>query len=262
MNKPFSNKDMKNKPRLIIGLALVAGAILFYESGQTMPKAGQTDQSTSKTQGVELVDAATFSQLIKDQDTFLIDVHTPEQTHIPGTDAFVPFDKIAENQHKLPEDKNIPILVYCRSGSMSKQASQEISDLGYTNVYDLDGGIDAYKESVVHVVLNPQVQDLGKVIYGDIPTTSFTLTNFTPTPLKVTRVSTSCGCTSAEVENHELLAYESTMVKVSFNPAVHEDGNDLGEVTRTIYIETDNINYSKLEATITATVIKQENANL
>ncbi len=72
----------------------------------------------------------------------------------------------------------------------------------------------------------------------------------------VTRVSTSCGCTSAEVEKNSLAPYESTKVKVSFDPAVHKDDTDLGKLTRTIYIETDNINYPSLEVTITANVIK------
>lgn len=89
-------------------------------------------------------------------------------------------------------------------------------------------------------------------------TTTFTLTNFTPLPLKISRVSTSCGCTSAEVDEKELGAYESTMVKVAFNPAVYGNATDLGELTRTIYIDTDNPNFPKLENTITANVIKKD----
>jgi hypothetical protein len=52
-------------------------------------------------------------------------------------------------------------------------------------------------------------------------------------------------------------AYESTTVNVSFDPAVHKDDTDLGELTRTIYVETDNPNYSDLETIITANVIKK-----
>jgi hypothetical protein len=140
---------------------------------------------------------------------------------------------------------------------MSKTASQEIADLGYTNVYDLEGGINAYREQNNEVVITPENQGFGTVVYGDVPTTTFTLTNFTPLPLKITRVSTSCGCTSANVEKEELGAYESTMISVSFDPAVHKDDTDLGELTRTIYIDTDNPNFPKLTSTITANVIKE-----
>lgn len=206
---------------------------------------------------VTLVSSAEFADLAKEDRAFIVDVHTPEQTHIPGTDALIPYDQILENKDKLPTDKSTPILVYCRSGSMSEQASKEIAELGYTNVYDLDGGTNAYKEQQVSVQLWPDKQDLGTVVYGDIATTSFTLTNYTPLPLKITRVSTSCGCTKAEVEKEELEAYESTTVNVSFDPAVHKDDTDLGELTRTIYIETDNPNFSDLETIIAANVIKK-----
>lgn len=248
---------MKNKNVIVVGVAILIAVLLIIRTGQAKPNIKQADQLSLKTRKVELIDAAAFSKLIKDQDTFLIDVHTPEQTHIPGTDAFIPFDEISENISQLPEDKNTPILVYCRSGGMSKSASKKISDLGYTNVVDLDGGIKAYKDAIVQVALTPTNQDLGTVIYGDIATTSFTLTNFSPLPLMVTRVSTSCGCTSAEIEKEELGAYESTRVNVSFNPAVHKDDTDLGDLTRKIYIETNNVNFPNLEVVITANVIKK-----
>lgn len=114
-----------------------------------------------------------------------------------------------------------------------------------------------YKEHNNEVIITPDSQDLGTVIYGDVPTTTFTLTNFTPLPLKITRVSTSCGCTKAEVENEELGAYESTTINVSFDPAVHKDDTDLGELTRTIYVDTDNPNFPQLTSIITANVVKE-----
>ena len=85
----------------------------------------------------------------------------------------------------------------------------------------------------------------------------FILTNYTPLPLKITRVATSCGCTQAKVEKEELQAYESTPVNVFFDPAVHKDDTDLGDLTRTIYITTDNPNFPDLESTITAAVIRK-----
>lgn len=205
---------------------------------------------------IRLVSSQEFSSLIKNGDNFLLDVHIPEQTHIPGTDAFIPFDKILENQDKLPQDKNTPILIYCRSGNMSAQAAKDLLSLGYKHIYDLQGGTNAYKESNVSVSLTPKTTSLGTVIYGDVATTKYTLTNYTPLPLKITRVSTSCGCTKAKVENEELNAYQSTTVNVSFDPAVHKDDTDLGDLSRTIYIETDNPNFPELESTFTATVVK------
>ncbi len=238
---------MKKVYPILIGAILIAVLVFWY---------GNNKAETAEIQGsVTLVDAIVFSELANDKETFLLDVHIPEQSHIPGTDAIIAYNQISENQNQLPQDKDTPILVYCRSGSMSAQAAEEIVSLGYSQVYDLEGGINAYREANAEVTITPENQNLGEVIFGDVPTTSFTLTNFTPAPLTITRVSTSCGCTKAGVEKEELDAYESTQVKVSFDPAVHKDDTDLGDLTRTIYIETDNPNFPKLESTITANVI-------
>ncbi len=246
---------MKNKtPLFIVLIVLIVGFVAYKTLGSNDTNLAQENVVGAEAQ---LVNPTEFSKLIREGGGFLVDVHTPEQTHIPSTDAFIPFDNIAENSDQLPNDKDTPILVYCRSGSMSETASEEIAALGYTNVYDLEGGINAYKEQNNEVVITPDNQDLGTVIYGDVPTTTFTFTNFTPLPVKITRVSTSCGCTSAEVEQKELGAYESTTVNVSFNPAVHKDDTDLGELTRTIYVSTDNPNFPQITSTITANVIKK-----
>ncbi|EKE13396.1 MAG: rhodanese protein [uncultured bacterium] len=239
-----------NKNYLLIGVL----AIVVIGSVLLISRQGKSKSEVKNK--VRLVKSLEFSVLAKDEKNFLLDVHVPEQTHIPGTDAFIPYNEISLNLDKFPEDKSTPILVYCRTGTMSEEASKEIAGLGYTNVYDLDGGINIYKESNVGVFITPQNRNLGRVIYGDIPTTTFTLTNFGPLPLKITRVSTSCGCTKAEVDKKELGAYEATEIRVSFNPAVHGDATDVGGITRTIYIQTDNPNIPRLTNTITADVIK------
>ena len=44
-------------------------------------------------------------------------------------------------------DKDAPIVLYCRSGSMSEQASRELIERGYTQVYDVPGGMNAWRSS-------------------------------------------------------------------------------------------------------------------
>lgn len=79
------------------------------------------------------------------KDFFLHDVHIPEQDHIPGTDAFIDFRKIRQNDHKLPTNKNTKIVVYCLGGGMSRKAAFDLMELGYTRVYDLLGGTWAFR---------------------------------------------------------------------------------------------------------------------
>ena len=238
---------MNKKWFIIIAILALGGGWLAWQK----PQAPQADNQ------IHSVSALEFDQLLAQPDTFVLDVHIPEQEHLPGTDAFIPYNELTQNLAQLPMDKNTPIAVYCRSGSMSLEASETLADLGYTNIYDLVGGINAYKESHVSVDLTPASQDLGTVIYGDVASTEFTLTNFTSTLLTITRLSTSCGCTQAQIAKNTLEPYESTTITVTFDPAVHKDDTDLGNITRTIYLDTDNPNFDHLMAEISAEVIKK-----
>jgi len=77
---------------------------------------------------------------------YVADVHIPEQEHIKGTDAFIPYNEIGKNLDKLPSDKNAAIALYCRSGSMSREAAETLASLGYTNVYNQLGGANDWRE--------------------------------------------------------------------------------------------------------------------
>lgn len=88
-----------------------------------------------------------LNQMLAGQKDFiLIDVHIPEQKHIQGTDDFIPYNAISENNDKLPS-KDAKIVLYCRTSSMSTQAAQELANMGYSKVYNLKGGIVAWKEA-------------------------------------------------------------------------------------------------------------------
>jgi len=74
----------------------------------------------------------------------LVNVHVPDQGSLPKTDLSIPFDQVRGNMDKLP-GKDTPIVLYCRSGGMSAQAAAELAAAGYTNLYELGGGFDAWK---------------------------------------------------------------------------------------------------------------------
>jgi rhodanese-related sulfurtransferase len=81
------------------------------------------------------------------KDFTLVDVKTPYIGEIAGTDLYIPYDQISARASELPRDKGARVLVYCRSGVESAQAAQALLDLGYTNVWNLDGGMNAWQAS-------------------------------------------------------------------------------------------------------------------
>ena len=54
----------------------------------------------------------------------------------------VPLPEIKTNIEKYIKDKNKKILIYCQTGVRSKKASEILENLGYTNVYNLKGGLE------------------------------------------------------------------------------------------------------------------------
>src|SRR3954466_6423173 len=86
-----------------------------------------------------------FKAMMDHKDFFLVDVHTPNEGKLPNLDARIPYDQITQQLDKLPADKSAKIVLTCMSGGMSTQASTQLADLGYTNVYNLVGGYNAWK---------------------------------------------------------------------------------------------------------------------
>lgn len=81
------------------------------------------------------------------KDFFLVNVHVPYEGEIEPTDAFVGYDDIENNLDKLPVDKSSKIVLYCRSGRMSAIAAETLTNLGYTNVYNLMLGMHDWQAS-------------------------------------------------------------------------------------------------------------------
>lgn len=88
-----------------------------------------------------------LAEMLKKKDFFFVNVHTPYEGEIRNTDAFIVFDKITDNLDKLPKDKSAKIVLYCRSGRMSEIAAQELTQLGFSQVSHLSGGMIDWKKS-------------------------------------------------------------------------------------------------------------------
>jgi len=82
-----------------------------------------------------------IAMMAEKSDYMILDVRTPEEfadKHIP--DAInIPNETIGTEEIPELPDKEQLILVYCRSGNRSKQASEKLAALGYTNIVEFGG---------------------------------------------------------------------------------------------------------------------------
>lgn len=118
-------------------------AVAQVSTTQNRTSSAQTTQPVASSR-IQQLDPEKFRQFLEtNPNTLLIDVHTPEQEHIDGTDIVVPYNEITSSA-QLPDDKNAPIAVYCRTGNMSTVATQQLEQMGYTNIAHLAGGKEAW----------------------------------------------------------------------------------------------------------------------
>jgi rhodanese-related sulfurtransferase len=76
----------------------------------------------------------------------IVDVRSPQEYregHIEGAICIPDYNISKEIQKQIP-DKKQKIILYCSSGSRSKQAKKILKRKGYENVYNLYGGIEIF----------------------------------------------------------------------------------------------------------------------
>jgi len=92
------------------------------------------------------IDYKTMQKMIRDNSGIVvIDVRTKDEyndKHIQGA-RNIPLQDISERIGNVVRDKNEVIILYCEYGGRSRKALIKLEKLGYVNVYNLDGGIEA-----------------------------------------------------------------------------------------------------------------------
>ncbi len=128
---------MKRSLILLFALALAACAARPAEGpGQKVSVSGGAYTDVS---------AVELQAMLEKKDFVFVNVHIPFQGDIAGTDLSIRYDQIEQNLAQLPADKNAKIVLYCRSGRMSEIAAGKLVSLGYTDVWNLAGGMVAWE---------------------------------------------------------------------------------------------------------------------
>ena len=130
------------KKILIFTLVLLVISFVACKENTTNIKAIKGDIELISPQQV-------YDAIYKDPSIQLVDVRTPEEykgNHLKGAQNIcVTSDDFKEKVKIL--DKNKPVYVYCYKGGRSAEAAIQLKDLGFTKIYDMDGGILLWEEN-------------------------------------------------------------------------------------------------------------------
>jgi len=160
-------KYIVNLLAVLVAAGLIGCSSQPGNSGGPGETVVSTTEQTQETQEVKETQETQVSNVQKDDyfqismdeavtmmeeetDYIILDVRRPDEfaeKHIPNA-INVPNESIGEEEISELPDKDQLILVYCRSGNRSKQASKKLAALGYTNVYEF-GGINEWTGETV-----------------------------------------------------------------------------------------------------------------
>ena len=106
---------------------------------------------SARAEGYRQIDQETAKQMMEaDDGHVVVDVRRADEYdagHIPGA-ILIPNESIGGGAPEALPDHGQIILIYCRTGNRSKQASEKLAAMGYTNIYEF-GGINTWTGEIV-----------------------------------------------------------------------------------------------------------------
>ncbi|MGQ0602074.1 MAG: rhodanese-like domain-containing protein [Anaerolineales bacterium] len=94
-----------------------------------------------------------LSEMLKHKDFLFVNTHIPYEGELEQTDAFIAFEENGPQRvSEYPADRSAKIVLYCRSGRMSAIVANELMKAGYTNVWNLDGGMIEWEKAGYTVI--------------------------------------------------------------------------------------------------------------
>ena len=104
------------------------------------------NEMTASLLGEKRLNAQEAVRLINDRDAIIVDLRPQaefKRGHLLNA-VNLPFAKLDEHASELGKDKAKPVLLYCALGSVAGQAAIKLKKHGYTEVYPLKGGLNAW----------------------------------------------------------------------------------------------------------------------
>lgn len=94
-----------------------------------------------------------LSEMETEESVQLIDVRTSEEFfegHIGSAQNICITEDDFEEKVKLL-DKSKPVYVYCRTGGRSARAAKKLQEMGFSKIYDMQGGIQLWQQKELDV---------------------------------------------------------------------------------------------------------------
>ncbi len=133
---------MKLRWLAYLGVLVLAGAGVMAEPAS----ASHTRQLSVQ----EVKGAIDKAPSLREKGFFLVDVRSVEEHDtgaIPGTDANIEFREMAKRHKEIGAGPDDHIVVYCQSGKRSNIAADTLTELGYRNVYNIRGSVNAWMQA-------------------------------------------------------------------------------------------------------------------
>lgn len=103
----------------------------------------------NRLRGIKEVDTVGALQLINHKEAVILDVREQKEYdsgHILNA-KLIPLGKLSERMNELEKFRDRSIIVMCRSGQRSATATALLGKQGYTQAYNLSGGVIAWQKA-------------------------------------------------------------------------------------------------------------------
>ena len=212
------------------------------------------------TSGYTIIDLRSLTDFTKQ--------HIPEALSLPLPELSL------QRLRSLGINTDDRVVLYSTSEQSAKKGKLLLEILGYKTIDILTGGFTHWLEDKQKVetgfnqteIANisqsdePRIQllpsnyDLGKIHQKDgVVSTKFEVKNSSTADIRITEITTSCGCTTAVIDNNLIQPQTSQVLTVNFNPNFHDEPE--GVFSRTIFLQSsDDIEY---QAKITVEIVME-----
>ena len=144
-------KSQNKKLILIAGIIIVLLSIFAATAFRPTDVTQEEAITVSLPQQISVDEAAQ----LREEGAFILDVREPQEWdagHIPGA-TLIPLGQIPDRLDEIPQDQ--PVVVVCRSGNRSGQATQFLRQSGYGLTTSMSGGMNQWAAADLEIVTGP-----------------------------------------------------------------------------------------------------------